>query len=1122
MRTSTIKLKSTLLLALGLICGIGSLNAQKGNFLDARFEEAVLYPSLEEFTAWQSKGSYDNTTGDLKTPPSLDLALTKELAQGQSLEVEPGDWVTFTIYVHNQGSEAATSIVIADYIPGGMTLMDSNWLSDIGHAYYIMPGPLAPNTTSQIDIHFLVNEDAPHDAVVNCAEIGSATVGGLIVFNDIDSTFDANPDNDGLTTDNELNNNNNDEDDHDCAYVKVLGSGSVDPCPGGVVDCPIDSFCAMPVTPITICPDICGITGNYTITDSQSAFHCSLVPAGGCITYTPVPGMEIVGSDLVSLTIVSDEGCTYNYTANVSIGNCSGNTFPVAIFDEVHGNCTGVGINPLVNDSDANGDIISVCGFDQASNGTVTQIGDIIYYTPDPGFFGVDEFLYTICDGNGGTAQANIIVNVSLCNSPPVAENDFYTTNCDKIFMYVLDNDFDPDGTPVTICDFSEPTSGTLLFWDTFFSFIPAGSYNGPVSFTYTLCDPDGLTSTATVSIDVEGCNSAPIAENDSYTSTCEKIWMHVLDNDFDVDGGEYICDFTDPGIGSLFFWDTFFTYIPAAGHNGPVTFEYTLCDPQGLQSVATVTIEISCNVAPIAAPDTYDATCFKFDLFVLDNDSDPDGGPITICDYTEPTHGSVIFFDSFFSYIPPADFTGPVTFTYTICDEYGLTSVTNVTINVVCGCTNPIINACTGPLQGIELCPEFCDLSGPYELTGAHSSWDCSITQNDNGCITYLPLPGFFGVDTVTLDACDEFGNCDTSVINVTVGDCNQSTPPQAIGDVYNVNCTTTILDVLGNDVNTAGGALTICDFDAVTIGTLLFNNNTFTYTPPADLVGLVSFTYTVCNEAGESSQANVTINYNCIVCDDGPFEECVAPQTPLLLCPEVCALNDFSITGGESTYHCSVTIQDQCVQYVAVPGFFGQDIVTLTACDNSGNCIDIIYHINVGDCSPSGTAPVAIFDEVAAGCNLLFIDVTANDLSPSGEAISICDFTQPTFGSVVLINGQFQYNSSPGFNGVDEFFYTLCSENGPGNSALVTINVGCGNGSAVLTATNDIINAGCNMTKLIVLFNDVSSTGETLVICGFNQPSFGSVYQGGDFLFYTPYVMSPAIVTLPQHLLM
>lgn len=1106
MRTSTNKLGKTMLIALSLLCGIVSLNAQKGNYLDSSFEQKTLSPFLEDCNE-QAKGTQAATHGNLKTPtPTLDLALTKELAQGQSLEVDPGDWVTFTVYIHNQGDEVASSVTITDYIPAYMTLMDSNWLSDGSNAYHIMPGPIAPYTTSQIDIHMMVNADAPHDLLMNCAEIGSASMGGVIVFADSDSTFDGVSNNDGSSTDNEINNNNNDEDDHDCAYVKVMGDPTVDPCPGGVVNCTADAFCTQPITPITICPDVCGINGPYTITNSESAYHCSLAASGGCITYTPVPGMELVGTDVVTLTIVADNGCTYNYTANVSIGNCGGNTFPSAIYDEVYGNCTGVGINPLVNDSDPDiGDVLTVCGFDQPANGTVTQSGDILYYMPNPGYYGTDEFLYTICDGNGGTAQANIIVHVSQCNSAPVASDDYYTSLCDKIFMYVLDNDYDNEGS-ITICDYTQPSSGTILFYDTYFSFIPAASYNGPVSFTYTVCDADGLTSIATVAIDVEQCNLPPVANDDSYTSTCEKIWMYVLDNDNDPDGGQYICNHTNPNVGTLYFYDTFFTYIPEAGYNGAVTFTYTLCDPAGLQSEATVTIDVYCNQNPTPQPDSYNATCEKFDMYVMDNDSDPDGGFLTICDYTEPATGSLIFNTTFFSYIPPAEFTGPVTFTYSLCDEYGGTASTTVTIYVDCGCVNPIMEVCTAPLQGIELCPDFCNLSGPYTLTNVHSTWDCSINQSDNGCVTYMPLPGFFGVDVVTLDACDEFGNCDTYVINVTVGDCNTVNPPQANLDVFNVACEATTIDVLANDINPGGGALTICDFTAVNVGTLLFNNNTFTYTPPTGLVGLVSFSYTVCNEAGESAQAMVTINYNCTCQDVVQYEECIGPQTQLLMCPQICSLNDYTFTNATSTYHCSLTIMDQCVQFIAVPGFYGQDIVTLTACDNVGNCLDVEYEIFVGDCNPAD-APVAIYDNVSGGCNLLFIDVTANDLSPTGDDISICEFDQPTYGTVVLINGQFQYTPSPGFNGTDEFLYTLCTlEGNPGNSAIVTINVSCGGVNGTVTASDDVVNAGCSMTKLIVLFNDVSTTGAPLEICGFEQPNSGSVYQSGEFLFYTP----------------
>jgi len=70
-----------------------------------------------------------------------------------------------------------------------------------------------------------------------------------------------------------------------------------------------------------------------------------------------------------------------------------------------------VNIDVLINDSDPDSDTLTNTGVVSGSgpsSGTVTLNGDgeTFDYTPDSGFFGQDSFVYTISDGNSGTATA--------------------------------------------------------------------------------------------------------------------------------------------------------------------------------------------------------------------------------------------------------------------------------------------------------------------------------------------------------------------------------------------------------------------------------------------------------------------------------------------------------------------------------------------------------------------------------------------------------------------------------------------------------------------------------------------------------------------------------------------
>jgi len=92
------------------------------------------------------------------------------------------------------------------------------------------------------------------------------------------------------------------------------------------------------------------------------------------------------------------------------------NNLPVAVEDSVTTTVdTAVDIDVLANDSDPDGDPLTVTEVIQASNGTVS-INDAgtVHYVPIAGFTGKDTFTYSINDGRNGTATAMVSVAVSF------------------------------------------------------------------------------------------------------------------------------------------------------------------------------------------------------------------------------------------------------------------------------------------------------------------------------------------------------------------------------------------------------------------------------------------------------------------------------------------------------------------------------------------------------------------------------------------------------------------------------------------------------------------------------------------------------------------------------------
>jgi len=173
----------------------------------------------------------DNSNGDEDdhdpaelTVTVFDLALTKVLSTVGPFA--PGDPVTFTIMVTNQGTVAAANIVLADYIPAGLVLADSDWTeAPAGTATLNTPiASLAVGGSTMVPIGFTIASGFS-GTLTNVSEIAAAdNADSGLPGDDIDSTPDA-MNNDVIGGDDVTDNSNGDEDDHDPAEltVPVLG-----------------------------------------------------------------------------------------------------------------------------------------------------------------------------------------------------------------------------------------------------------------------------------------------------------------------------------------------------------------------------------------------------------------------------------------------------------------------------------------------------------------------------------------------------------------------------------------------------------------------------------------------------------------------------------------------------------------------------------------------------------------------------------------------------------------------------------------------------------------------------------------------------------------------------------
>ena len=272
---------------------------------------------------------------------------------------------------------------------------------------------------------------------------------------------------------------------------------------------------------------------------------------------------------------------------------------------------TPVDVNVLANDSDPDGDTLTVSDYDTSSTqgGTVSCAGaGVCTYNPPADFNGTDTFAYTAGDGRGGTDTATVTVIVNLVNNPPVAVDNSATTDEDTpVDVNVLANDSDPDGDMLTVSDYdtSSTEGGTVSCASAgVCTYNPPAGFNGTDTFAYTAGDGNGSTDTATVTVIVNLVNNPPVAVDDSATTDEDTpVDVNVLANDSDPDGDTLtVSDYDTSSIQGGTVSGTsagVCTYNPPAGFNGTDTFAYTAGDGNGSTDTATVTVTVNPPTPP-------------------------------------------------------------------------------------------------------------------------------------------------------------------------------------------------------------------------------------------------------------------------------------------------------------------------------------------------------------------------------------------------------------------------------------------------------------------------------------------------------------------------------------------
>ncbi|KLN52632.1 tandem-95 repeat protein [Variovorax paradoxus] len=578
------------------------------------------------------------------------------------------------------------------------------------------------------------------------------------------------------------------------------------------------------------------VSGRVTGSDMDSGDTLTYVkgsdPAHGTVTvnpdgtYTYTPNPDFNGTDSFTVTVSDGHGGTTTSTVTVTINPVN----DVPVF--VDGGGTPVNTTDgYVFGYDENRPAGAVLGTVRATDVDSATVTYSILSGNDNGYFAIDpvtgEISLTpagaaafvndyeaganahslVVGANDGTVTTSIPVtlNEQNVNDAPTAPGDTKTTDEDTpVSGQIVGTDV--DGDTLTYVKGSDPAHGTVTVnADGTYIYTPGANFNGTDSFTVTVSDGHGGTTTSTITVTVDPVNDAPMVPD--YTKTTNEdtpVSGQVVGSDVDGDTLTYVKG-SDPSHGTVTVnADGTYTYVPGANFNGTDSFTVTVSDGHGGTTTSTVTVTINpVNDVPVFV-DGGGTPVNTTDGYVFGYDENRPAGAVlgtvraTDVDSATVTYSILSGNDNGYFAIDPV--TGEISLTpagaAAFVNDYeaganahslvvGANDGT-VTTNIPVTLNEQNINDAPTAPDDTKTTNEDTPVSG--QVTGSDVDGDTltyakgsnpshgTVTVNADGTYTYVPGPNFNGTDSFTVTVSDGHGGTTTSTVNVTVNPVNDA----------------------------------------------------------------------------------------------------------------------------------------------------------------------------------------------------------------------------------------------------------------------------------------------------------------------------------------------------------
>ena len=359
-------------------------------------------------------------------------------------------------------------------------------------------------------------------------------------------------------------------------------------------------------------------------------------------------------------------------------------------------------IDPIANDTDPNGDALSLVAAGTAPAGTSVSAdlsrGTLTFTGSVPGSF---QFTYTVSDGPSTTVG---VIRVDVVdddtNALPIAEDDLAVLPSGGASLIApLANDTDPSGGVLVVQSIDVPANSGLevtLIERHLLRITSPGGLSDVTTFTYTVSNGAG-SATAQVSViptDAQSEETPPQATADTAKVRADDIGsVSVLSNDRSPIGLSLSLDpevevLSGAELGTVFVTGNQ-VRLAAGSEAGVVRVAYTAIDSVGNRATSTVTFEIiassAANSAPVPKPLSAWAVQGQMTRIPVPlTGIDPDGDSVALVGIDQPpAKGSVVLGTEWLEYTPSDDATGTDTFSYIVEDRLGVQGRARVRVGI-------------------------------------------------------------------------------------------------------------------------------------------------------------------------------------------------------------------------------------------------------------------------------------------------------------------------------------------------------------------------------------------------------------------------------------------------------